>query len=72
MPRREYKCLYTNAHSVRNKQELKTYVLPQGCDLIAITETGWDSSHDWNIVMGGYVLLGRTGQRGEMAELLLM
>ena len=27
----------------------------QGHDLIAVTETWWDSSHDWNVVIGGYV-----------------
>lgn len=55
-----------------NKQELKTYVLSQGRDLAAITETGWDSSHDWNIVMDGYVLLERPGQRGEAVEYCFM
>ena len=24
---------------------------------MAITETWWDRSHDWNVAMGGYVLL---------------
>ena len=28
----------------------------QGHDLIAITETWWDSSHDWNAVIDGYML----------------
>ena len=28
----------------------------QGHDLVAITETWWDSSRDWNAVMGGYTL----------------
>ena len=28
----------------------------QGYDLIAITETWWDSSHDWNSVTDCYVL----------------
>jgi len=31
-------------------------VRSQGHDLIAITETWWDSSHDWNAVMYGYRL----------------
>ena len=26
-------------------------------DLVAVTETWWDSSHGWNVVMDGYVLL---------------
>ena len=51
------KCLYTNAHSMGNKQEeLEFCVRSRGHDLIAITETWWDSSHDWNVVMEGYVL----------------
>ncbi|GAB0204056.1 hypothetical protein GRJ2_002871200 [Grus japonensis] len=52
-----WKCLYTNAHSMGNKQEeLEVCVQSQGHDLIAITETWWDSSHDWNAVMDGYIL----------------
>ncbi|GAB0207732.1 hypothetical protein GRJ2_003238900 [Grus japonensis] len=43
-----------------NKQEeLEVCVRSQGHDLIAITETWWDSSHDWNAVMDGCVLFGR-------------
>ncbi|GAB0204592.1 mitochondrial enolase superfamily member 1 [Grus japonensis] len=38
----------------------------QGHDLIAITEAWWDSSHDWNAVMDGYVLFrkDRPARRG--------
>ncbi|GAB0193231.1 mitochondrial enolase superfamily member 1 [Grus japonensis] len=51
------KCMYINAHSMGNKQEeLEVCVQSQGHDLIAITETRWDSLHDWNAVMDGYVL----------------
>jgi len=40
-----------------NKQEeLEICVHSQGHDLIAITETWWDSSHDWNAVIDGYTL----------------
>jgi len=40
-----------------NKQEeLEICVWLQGHDLIAFTETCWDSSHDWNTVMDGYRL----------------
>lgn len=28
-----------------------------GHDLTAITETWWESSHDWNVVLDSYVLL---------------
>ncbi|GAB0205340.1 hypothetical protein GRJ2_002999600 [Grus japonensis] len=54
------KCVYTNACSMGNKQEeLEVCVQSQGHDLIAVTETWWDSSHDWNAVMDGYVLFRR-------------
>jgi len=50
-------CLYSNARSMGNKQEeLEICVRSQGHDLIAITETWWDSSHDWNAVTDGYRL----------------
>ncbi|GAB0175730.1 hypothetical protein GRJ2_000038200 [Grus japonensis] len=40
-----------------NKQEeLEVYAQSQGHDLIATTETWWDSSHDWNAVMDGYIV----------------
>ncbi|GAB0206453.1 hypothetical protein GRJ2_003110900 [Grus japonensis] len=50
-----------------NKQEeLEVCVWSQGHDLIAITETWWDRSHDWNAVMDGYVLFrkDRPARRG--------
>jgi len=51
------KCLYTSARSMGNKQEeLEICVLSQGHDLTAITETQWDSLHDWNAVIDGYIL----------------
>jgi len=50
------KCLYTNAHSMGNThKELQICVQLQGHDLIAIAETWWDRSHDWNAVIDGYV-----------------
>lgn len=40
----------------------------QEYELIAITETLWDSSHNWNAVMEGYMLfLGKTVQEGGVA-----
>uniref|UniRef100_A0A8B9I413 Uncharacterized protein n=1 Tax=Anser brachyrhynchus TaxID=132585 RepID=A0A8B9I413_9AVES len=55
---RSLKCLYTNAHSMGNKQEeLEIRVQSGDYDLVATTETWWDSSHDWNAVMDGSVLL---------------
>ena len=48
------KHLYTNAHSMGNKQEeLEICVWSQGHNLIAVRETWWDSSHDWNAVIHG-------------------
>jgi len=56
-PSSSMKCLYTNACSMGNKhEEIEICVRSQGHDLIAITETWWDSSHDWNAVMDGYTL----------------
>jgi len=52
--------LCTNARSVGNKQEeSEICARSQGHDLIAMTETWWDSSHDWNAVMDGYTLFGK-------------
>jgi len=40
-----------------NKQEeLEATIQQDGYDLVAITETWWDSSHDWHAVMDGYRL----------------
>ena len=42
--------------SMGNKQEeLEICVWSQSHDLIAITETGWDSSCDWSAVIDGYI-----------------
>jgi len=51
------KCVYTNARSMGNKQEELAAIAQQdGYDLVAITETWWDSSHDWHAAMDGYRL----------------
>jgi len=40
-----------------NKQEeLGAIIQPDSYDLVTITETCWDSSHDWHAVMDGYRL----------------
>jgi len=41
-------------------------MLLESYDLIAITETWWDESHDWNAAIDGYRLLrkDRRGRRG--------
>jgi len=53
----QLKCVYTNACSMGNKQEkLEAIIQQDGYDLVAITETWWDNSHDWYAVMDGYRL----------------
>ncbi|KAK4816201.1 hypothetical protein QYF61_012666 [Mycteria americana] len=48
----QLKCLYTNAHSMGHKQEeLEAIVHQKNYDMIAITETRWDDSHNWNVAM---------------------
>ena len=57
------KCIYTNARSMGNKQEeLEAIVQREGYDLVAITETWWDHSHDWSAAMSGYRLFRRDRQ----------
>ena len=46
---------YTNAQSMGDKQnELELLIHEGKYDLIGITETWWDDSHDWNIAIVGY------------------
>ena len=65
------KCLDTNACSMGNKQDgLEICVQLQGRNLIAMTETWWDSSHDWNAVADGYIIFRKdrpTRQGGGVA-----
>ena len=66
----QLKCLYTNACSVGNKQELETVMGLENYDLITITEM-WDKSHDWHTVIEGYRLLrDRVGGEGELPSVL--
>ena len=63
----QLKCIYTNACSMGNKQEeLEAIVWQANYDLVAITETWWDCSHDWRIAMDGYKPFrkDRQGRRG--------
>ena len=56
----QLKCLYTNARSLSNKQdELETVMHLESYDLVAITETWWDDSHNWNTTINGYWLFRR-------------
>jgi len=66
-PTAQVKFLYTNASSMGNKQEeLEAIMLLESYDPIAITETWWDESHDWNVALDGYRLFrrDRQGKRG--------
>ncbi|KAK4807081.1 hypothetical protein QYF61_018422 [Mycteria americana] len=66
-PTAQLKCLHTNACSMGNKQEeLEATMLLESYDLVAITETWWDESHDWSAAINGYRLFrrDRQGRRG--------
>jgi len=39
-------------------------VLLESYNLIAITETWWYESHDWNVALDGYRLFRGTGKEG--------
>lgn len=68
----QLKCVDTTAHSTGNKQEeLEAMVLQESYDIIAITETWWADSHDWNAAMDDYELFrrDRQGRRGGGAAL---
>ncbi|KAM9591180.1 uncharacterized protein ACIBXB_006077 isoform 1-T3 [Morphnus guianensis] len=63
----QLKCIFANARSMGNKQEeLEAIVQQDSYDLVAITETWWDNSHDWSAAMDGYKLFrrDRQGRRG--------
>ena len=63
----QLKCLYTNACSLSNKQdELETVMHLESYDLVAITETWWDDSHNWNTTIDEYQLFrrDRRGRKG--------
>ena len=56
----QLKCFHTNAHSMGNNlEELEATVLLESYDLVAITETWWDESHDWSVAIDGYRLFRR-------------
>jgi len=59
----QLKCIYTNACSMGNKQEeLEAIVEQDSYEMVAITETWWDDSHDWNAAMDGYKLFRSDSQ----------
>ena len=49
-----------------NRRSWKQSCCWKSYDLIAITETWWDESHDWNVALDGYRLFrrDRRGRRG--------
>ena len=56
-----------------NKQNKLELLIHEGkYDLIGITETLWDDSHDWNIAIEGYNLFKITEEIEREAELLYM
>jgi len=56
----QLKCIYTNARNMGNKQEEPEAIVQQDSyNLVTITETWWDDSHDWSAAMDGCKLLER-------------
>ena len=54
------KCIYTNAHSMSNKQgELEAMMQHENYDIVAITEMWWDASHDRSAAINGYKFFRR-------------
>ena len=57
------RCIYTNAHNMGNKQEeMEAIVWLENYDIVAITETWWDDSHNWSVMMDGYWCFKRDRQ----------
>lgn len=51
------KCVYANAYIMEKKyEELDICMQLQIFDLTADRKIQWDGSHDWNVVMNGYML----------------
>ncbi|KAJ7408012.1 hypothetical protein BTVI_60920 [Pitangus sulphuratus] len=61
--------MYTNARSMGNKQEdLEALVQQESYDVVAITETWWDDSHDQSAAMDGYKLFRKDRQEVNMLQ----
>ncbi|KAJ7414448.1 mitochondrial fission process protein 1 [Willisornis vidua] len=55
--------MYTNAHSMGNKQEeLEAIVQQQSFDVVVITEMWWGDSQDWSAAISGYKLFRKDRQ----------
>ena len=57
-PRAQLKGLH-NAHSMGNKQDKQNMLHLENYELIAVTETWWDGSHNWNATIKGYKIFRR-------------
>ena len=44
------------------QEELEAIVQQENYDIVAITETWWDDSHNWSAAMDGYKLFRRDNQ----------
>lgn len=55
------------------QKQLEVTTLLENCDLVAITETWWDKSHEWSATMDGYGLFrkDRAGKRGRGVALCI-
>lgn len=54
---KQLRCLYTNARSLGNTmEELELLMQEVKPDIIGVMETWWNSSHNWNMGIEGYVL----------------
>lgn len=50
----------SNAHSLGNTQEeLEATMLVEKQDVVAVTGTWWDDSHNWSVAIDGYKLFSR-------------
>ncbi|KAJ7395238.1 hypothetical protein BTVI_157081 [Pitangus sulphuratus] len=70
------KCFYTNACSIRNKEEeLEALAsLSQRFDITGVSETWWDASCNWSALLDGYRLFrrDRQGRRGRGVALYVI
>lgn len=57
-----FRCLYINGRKIWDKKvELEVLIQHPNYDLIGITESWWDNSHDWNNNMKRRTGRGKTG-----------
>jgi len=71
-PTAHMKCLYMNTCIMGNKQEeLEATMLLESYNLIAITETWWNESHDWSVALDAYRLFRRERQGKKGGDIAL-